>query len=40
MAINLLTSAIGEEMVNPILAYLEGEIRKLNPNLGKGAQAG
>lgn len=31
MAINLLTGAIGEEMVGPMLAYLEGELRRLNP---------
>ena len=31
MAINRLTGAFDEEMVGPMLAYLESQIRKLNP---------
>jgi AcrR family transcriptional regulator len=39
MAINLLTNAIDEEMVEPMLGYLEAQIRKLNPVMS-GGQAG
>ncbi len=36
MAINRLTGAFDEEMVGPMLAYLENQIRKLNPLTGGG----